>query len=171
MIPISSALSGGLTFARLPRCQDYELRLNHEVVGSLRKPSFWSSDYIVETSDGRWTFRRGGFCGTGAEIVDSKTGLSIAKFKSSWGGRGELAFTDGQIFQVEYKGWWRPVWSVLTETRRPVLHIHQREHIVKLEPGVRISESRLALLIFFAWYRMLREQEDAAAAVMVAAVS
>lgn len=171
MIPISSALSGGLIFSRLSHSQNYELKLNNEVVGSLTKPSFWSCEFIAETRDGRWTFRHGGFLGTGAEIVDSVSGLSFAQFKSNWGGRGELTFNDGQTFQIEYKGWWRPVWTVLTGNRQPVLHIHQRERSVEVVAGSAVSEDRLALLTIFTWYRMLREQEDAAAVTMVAAIS
>ena len=144
MIPISSALSGGLIFSKLPHSQNYELRFNGEVVASLHKPSFWSCDYAAETRDGRWTIRRGGFLGTGAEIVDSASGLSIATFKANWGSRGVLTFTDGQTFQIEYKGLWRPVWSVLTENRRPVLRIHQRGRHSRNGSCYRIVAARFA---------------------------
>jgi hypothetical protein len=168
----SSALSGALTWSKIS-CgkQRYELKLNHEVVGSLHKTSFWSSEFEVETQTGRWTFRRAGFCGTGAAIVDSVSNQTIATSKSGWGGRGTLTFSDGQIFQVQCNGWWRPTWTVLTENGQPILHIHTRERTVDLPPAPAIADNRLTLLIMFAWYCVLRAEEDAATVVMVAAVS
>lgn len=171
MIPISSALSGGLTLSK-SSCNRSELKLNNEVLGTLHKPSFWASEFVAETRSGRWTFRRGGFCGTGAQIVDSTTQQSIATSKSGWGGRGTLTFADGQKFEVECTGWWRPVWSVLTENRQPVLQIHTREKTVDLAAGAAVapvSDDRLTLLILFTWYCALRAEEDAATAVLVAA--
>jgi hypothetical protein len=180
MIPISSplssrALSGGLIWSKISCNRDHELKLNNELVGRLHKPSFWSSEFEAETQAGRWTFRRGGFCRTGAAIVDSVSKQTVATSKSGWGGRGMLTFTDGQTFQVVYKGWWRPVWSVLTENGQPVLHIQTREKTVDLPAcsavAATISDDRLALLIMFTWYCVLRAEEDTSTAVLVAAVS
>jgi len=171
MIPVSSALSSGLIWSKISCNRDYELKLNNELVGRLHKPSFWSSEFEAETQAGRWTFRRGGFCGTGAAIVDSVSKQTVATSKSGWGGRARLTFADGQTFQVECKGWWRPVWSVFTESSQPVLHIQTREKTVDLPAGSAVTNDRLAMLIMFTWYCVLRAEEDAAAAVMVAAVS
>jgi hypothetical protein len=172
MIPISSALSGGLSWSKISCTrQQYELKLNGELVGSLGKSSFWSSGFEAETRSGRWSFRRGGFCGTGATIVDSVTNQTIATSKSGWGGRGTLTFTDGQTFEVHCNGWWRPTWSVLTESGQPVVTISARERTVNLPAATAIAEDRLTLLIMFAWYCVLRAEEDAATAVLVAGVS
>lgn len=172
---LQSALSGTLTWSKISSAkQHYELKLNGEVVGSLRKPSFWSSEFEAETQHGIWVFRRGGFCGTGAVIVNAVSRQTIAASKSGWGGRGTLTFADGQVFQVQCNGWWRPTWSVLTENGQPVARIHTRERTVDLpdSPAMAgsISDDRLTLLIMFTWYCVLRAEEDAAA-VMVAAVS
>jgi hypothetical protein len=169
MIPISSALSSGLSLSKISSTkQQYELKLNGELVGSLRKPSFWSSEFEAETQSGRWSFRRGGFCGTGAVIVDSLSNQTIATSKSGWGGRGTLTFTDGQTFDVHCNGWWRPTWSVLTETGEPVLTIATRERTVDLPATTGVAADRLALLIMFAWYCVLRAEEDAATALVAA---
>jgi hypothetical protein len=171
MIPISSALSGGLLWSRISCTkQQYELKRKGEIVASLGKPGFWSSGFEAETQAGRWSFRRGGFCGTGATIVDSATNQTIATSKSAWGGRRTLIFTDGQTFQVHCSGWWRPTWSVLTETGQPVVTINARARTVDL-PATTVAAGRLTLLIMFAWYCVLRAEEDAAAATLVAAVS
>lgn len=172
MIPISSvssAVSRSLTWSKVScKQQHHELKLNGEIVGSLKKSSFWSSEFEAETQAGQWIFHRGGFCGTGATIVDAVSKQIIATSKSSWGGRGTLTFADGQTFLVECKGWWRQVWSMLTESGQPVLQIHTREKTVDLPTGTSVADDRLALLIMFTWYCVLRSEEDAAVAVMVA---
>jgi hypothetical protein len=173
---VSSAVSGSLTWSKISCMQQHhELKLNGELVGSLRKPSFWSSEFEAETQSGRWTIRKAGFCGTGAAIVDAASQQTIATSKSSWGGRGTLTFADGQVFEVLCNGWWRPVWSVLTESGQTLLRIYTREKTVDLSTGAAngaaISNDRLAMLIMFTWYCVLRAEEDASAALMVAAVS
>jgi hypothetical protein len=171
MIPISSAISGGLTWSKISWTRGYELRLNGDVVGRLERPSFWCSKFLAETQDGRWVFRRGGFLGTGAEILDAASEQPIATFKSGWGGgSGTLTFADGQAFHLQCKGWWRPVWTVTSEGGQPVLRLHTREKTVELPSGAVVPNSRLSLLTMFAWYRVLQAEEDeasAAAAVIV----
>ena len=168
MIPLSTAISSGLTWRKIPRSRNYEFAVNGEVVGTLVRPSVWSCRFLAETQDGRWTFRRGGFLASGAEIVDSAE-QPIATFKANWGGRGQLTFTDGQGFHVWSKGWWRPVWSVATQSEQPVFQLHRREKTVEIAPGVSLPAGRLVLLLMFVWYRVLQSEEDAASvAVMVA---
>ena len=111
MIPLSSAMSGGLSWSKIPRCRGYELKFNDEVVGALRRPSFWSMTFVGETAESRWKFRRCSFWRTGTEIVDESSQQQIATFKSGWSSAGTLTFADGQSFRVECKGWWRQVWA------------------------------------------------------------
>ena len=168
MIPISSIVSGSLTGSKISGCKGYELRLNNDAVATLQKVSFWSSTYRAETQNGQWTFRRAGFVCSGAEIVDASQ-QTIAALKSAWGSGGTLTFADGQTFRIQCEGWWRPVWSVIAESGQPVLRLHRRERTVELSPTAAMDDSRLALLIAFTWYRVLQAEEDAAAAVVVAA--
>jgi len=170
MIPLSSAISSGFTWSKLPRNRGYELKLNGELVGSLWRPGFWSSSFFAETQDGHWTFRRGGLLGAGAQIVDSAQ-RPVASFRSKWGCGGTLTFGDGQTFYLECKGWWRPVWSVLGEGGQPVLNLHTREKTVDLPTGVMVPDNRLPLLIMFTWYRVLQAEEDAASAALVAVIA
>jgi hypothetical protein len=170
MIPLSSAISSGLTWSKLPRHQGYELNLNGEAVGSLRRTSFWSSKYLAETPSGQWTFRRGGCLGTGAQILDSTSQQQIATFKSKWGSGGALTFADGQTFHLRCKGWWRPVWSVIAESGEPLLRLHVREKTVDVPAASSVPDGRLALLILFTRYRVLQAEEDAASAATVAVI-
>jgi hypothetical protein len=168
MIPLSAAISSGLAWRKIPRSRNYELVLNGDVVCTLVRPSVWSCKFLAETEDGRWTFRRGGFLGSGAEIADSAE-QQIATFKSSWGGGGMLTFADGHTFQVRCKGWWHPVWSVVTQQQQPVFQLHRREKTVEIAPGMTLPAGRLSLLLMFVWYRVLQSEEDAAAVAVMAA--
>jgi hypothetical protein len=168
MIPLSSAISSGLTWSNIARNGGYELRLNCEVVGTLRRPGFFSSSFLAETQEGHWRFCRRGLLGAGSKILDSASQQQIATFESVWGGGGgALTFADGQTFRLECKGWWHPVWSVIGEEGQPILHLHTREKTVDLPTSVAVPQSRLSLLIMFTWYRVLQAKEDAASAAMV----
>jgi hypothetical protein len=175
MIPLNpafaSATSGALTWSRISCNKRYELKLNGELVGEMTRPSIWSQSFVAGTHQGHWTFRRSGFFATGAEIVDAASQQQIASFKSEWGSRGVLTLADGQVFGFTCQGWWRPVWTVATESGQPVMSIDVREKTVELATGACVPENRLSLLIMFALYRIQRAEEDAASAVVVAAVS
>jgi hypothetical protein len=172
--PISGAVSSGLSWSKIPRSRDYELKRNGETVGALRRSGWFATGFLAETQEGRWTFRRGGCFSGGAEILDSASQRRIATFKSSWGtGGGTLTFADGQNFQLRVAGWWRPVWSVLAESGETLLRLHARGKTVELPPSTQspasIPTTRLSLLSMFTFYRVLQAEEDAALAVMVAA--
>jgi hypothetical protein len=105
---ISGAISGTLTWSKISRSRDYELQLNGEAAGTLRRPGWFETSFLAETPDGQWTFRRGGCFGGGSEIFssnsDSVSRQPIASFKSSWGtGGGTLTFADGQTFSAEVR--------------------------------------------------------------------
>jgi len=167
MIPLSSAISSNLTWTKIPRTRNYQLKLNGEAIGTLRRPGWFSSKFLAETQDGQWTFRRGGCFGTGAQILDSSSQQPVATLKSAWGRRGALTFADGQTFHLECKGWWRPVWSVTGEGGETLLRLHAREKTVEVPTGAPVPAGRLWLLIMFVWYRVLQAEEDAASAATV----
>jgi len=171
MIPLSSAASGGLTWSKIPHSRSYELKMQGEAVGTLTRPSIWCAKYEAETAQGRWTFRRGGFLGTGGEILDTASGQLLATLKSHWGSGGTLTFADGETFRLECRGWWRPVWSVMTDAGQPLLRLHVREKSVELAEVAAPAESRLLLLAMFAWHRVLQAEEDAASAATVAVIA
>ena len=169
MIPLSPATSGGLTWSKLSRTRSYELKVNDQVVGTLQHPGFWSSNFLAETQSGRWMFRRGGWFGAGSEVLDSSSQEQIATFKSVWGGGGTLTFADGQQFQLECTGWWRPVWSVTGAGGETLLRLHTREKTVEVPRAGSVPDTRLSVLIMFTWYRILQAEEDAAATAVAAA--
>jgi len=170
MIPLPSAVPTALRWIRVPHSRNYELRASDNLVGSLRRPSLWSSRFDAETGNGHWMFRRSGFFCTGAEIVDTASGQVTATFKQGWRGGGWLTFADGQAFQLECHSWWRPVWSVTT-TAGPVLQLHARDRSVQVPDGVAVDRTRLSLLMMFCWYRVLQAEEDAASAATVAVLA
>jgi len=167
MIPISPALSGGLIWSR-NGC-GYEVKRNDRVVASLRKTSFWSSDYHAESGCGNWRFFRSGMLGN-VEILDASNSC-VAAFKPSWGGPGTLTFADGQSFLVVSHGCWRPVWKVTTADGEVALQIRTRERTIELEKQTDLPENRWLLLVLFVFYRMQQAEEDGAVAAVVAAIS
>lgn len=170
MIPLSSALSGGLFWSKIPHQRGFELKSNGEVVGSLRPTSFWATEFRAESAHGNWKFRRTGCLWTGTEIVDSSSNIPIATFKPNWSGGGTLAFSDEQTFQITCKGFWRSVWTVQTESGQVILHIHAREKMVELPGNAQLPEDRLTLLAIFAWHTMRRAEEEAASTAALVAV-
>ncbi len=175
MIPLSSssAISGGLTWTKIPHSRNYELKLNGEAVGTLLRPGWFETSFLAETQYGQWTFRRGGCFGGGAQIIDTVSKQQIATCKCSWGtGGGTLTFADGETFELAQKGWWRPVWSVMGADGQPVLRFHAREKTVEVVApanSTALPDGRLALLAMFTFCRVLQAEEDAAVAVLVAA--
>jgi len=172
MIPISSAISGGLIWSKIPHKNGFELKREGEVIASLQQKSCWSMEFQAESECERWKFRRTGFWRPATEIVDADSDMRIAILKPNWGGGGALEFSDGQIFRVTSKGFLRPVWSVLTDGGQPVLKIRSREKTVELSNQSHLPEGRLILLATFAWYMVRQAAQDAAsAAVVVVAIS
>ena len=162
MIPISSASSGGLFWSKIPRQRGFQLTSHGEVVGVLQKANFWATEFRAESAQGIWKFRRTGFFRTGTEIVDSNSNRQIAVFRPKWSGGGTLTFSDGQRFQLTCKGFWRPVWTVWTESGQAILHLHTREKAVELPGSLSLPEDRLTLLAIFAWHLMRQAAEEAA---------
>jgi hypothetical protein len=175
MIPLSSsaAISSALTWTKIPHSRNYELKLNGESVGTLLRPGWFETSFLAETQYGRWTFRRGGCFGGGAQIIDTASKQPIATLKCSWGtGGGTLTFAAGQTFELRQKGWWHPVWSVTGADGQPVLRFHAREKTVEVVSSANsaaLLDNRVALLAMFTFYRVLQTEDDAAVAVLVAA--
>lgn len=162
MIPLSSAISGGLFWSKIPHQSGFQLTSHSEVVGSLQKTNFWATAFRAESVYGTWKFRRTGCFRTGTEIVDPNSNRQIAVFRPKWSGGGTLAVSDGQGFQITCKGFWRPVWTVWAESGQAILHLHTREKAVELPRTVQLSEDRLTLLAIFTWHIMRQAAEEAA---------
>lgn len=79
-----------------------------------------------------------------------------------------MTFTDGQKFLITSRGFWHPVWSVMTEDGQPVLQVHMRERSVEIQ-SENVPHARLALLTMFTLYRKRQVDEDAAAVAVIAA--
>ena len=171
MIPFPSAISSGITWTSLPKNRGYEIHQQGEVIGTLLSPGPVSSDFLVETCQGKWIFRRSGLMGASAQILEMETQRPIATFRSSWRLLGMLTFADGGVFHLQCKGVWHPVWSITDENRETALSLHVQERIVENRNVPGISEERQLLLAMFALYRVLQAEEDAASAAIVAMVS
>jgi hypothetical protein len=170
MIRSSAAILARLSWTELPHHHGCELKRNDQLIGSLQHSSKRASDYVASTSEGEWTFRRIGFWGSAAEILD-RSCLTIATFKPIWPSRGALTFSDGQGFYLECKGLWHPVWTVRTQSAERVLSLHVREQTIDFGDVQSISNARLWLLAMFVLYRVQQAEEDAASAAIVAGIA
>lgn|SRR5262249_35936151 len=172
MIPLSSAKSDRLTWSKTPDKRRYDLKRHGEVVGSFRRVSCWSSELHVESAHGQWEFRRTGFFRSGTEVVDARSNARVALLQPNLSGGGRLEFCDGSTFRIARKGFWRPVWTVWTESKQPVLSVRPCEQAVDLPEGLLVTDDRLILLTIFTWHIMRQASEDAASvAALVAATS
>ena len=166
MIPLTTAVSSGFTFSE--NWSGFELKQDDHTVATLRRPSMWSPNFLVETINENWVIRRSGFWGNKADVFDAASQRLIASFRSAWGGKGTLRFADGQTFFVVTRGCWHPVWTVTTDTGQAVLQLHTRNKSVELHDIAALPESRLSLLVLFTLYRV-RQAEEAAMAASAAA--
>ena len=166
MIPLTTAVSSGFTFSE--NWSGFELKQQDQVVATLRRPSMWSPNFLVETINENWVIRRSGFWSNKAAILDAASQRLIASFKSAWGGKGTLTFVDGQTFFVVTRGCWHPVWTVTTDTGQAILQLHTRDRSVELHDIAALAESRLSLLVLFTLYRVRQAEEAAVAASAVA---
>ena len=171
MIPPSTASASGFSWITFPHNRGCELRRNNQLIGNLQHSSQWASDYVASTPEGQWTFRRTGFWGSAAEIVDTASQQTIATFKPLWPGRGTLTFSDGQGFNIECKGLWHPVWTLRTQDAEPVLSLHVREQTIDFGSVQTIPDVRLRLMAMFVLYRVRQAEEDAASAAVVAGIA
>lgn len=167
MIPFSSLVFSHLVWSRIPHTHSYQLTAKNETLATLQHLRGMSPHFVAESEYGKWIFRRNGFLGAGAEILDADSQQQIARFRASWAGGGTLTFSDGNTFHLECKGLWRPLWTMCSGDGKKLLQLHSREKTVDLM-GSDLPDRLLSLLILFAWYRILQAQEDAAAAAMIA---
>ena len=164
----STSRPAGFSWTRLPHSHGYQLKHNDEVIGTLQHSKDWASDFVVASTAGEWTFRRAGFLGVGAAIVDSHSQKTIATFKAVWPNRGTLAFADGQSFDLQCKGLWHPVWTIRNQAGEVIASLHSREEAIKYGDVHTIPEERLQLLVIFALYRLQQAEEYAESTAMVA---
>lgn len=158
----------GFSWARLPHNRGYELKHHSEVVGTVQHSTQWASDFVAASTRGEWTFRRAGFLGVGATILDSHSQQPIATFKAVWPNRGTLVFSDNQRFDLDCKGVWHPLWTIRNQAGETIVCLHSREETISFGNVQTVPEERLALLIMFALYRLQQSEEYAASTAMVA---
>jgi len=167
MIPLPATSAGHLTWSKIPHTHNYELRRNDEVIATLHHLRGMSPHYVAQSHYGRWIIRRNGFLGAGSEILDADSQKQTATFKAAWSGGGVLSFPDGQLFHLECRGLWHPMWTMFGPDGEPVLRLDSREKTAELF-AAHVPEDRFSMLTLFTWCRVLQAREDAAAAAMIA---
>jgi hypothetical protein len=164
----STSRRSGFSWTRLPHNRGYELKHNSQVIGTVQHSPHWASDFVAASASSEWTFRRAGFLGVGATILDAHSQETIATFKAVWPNRGTLVFSDHQKFDLHCKGLWDPLWTIRGQAGEIIVSLHGREETISFGDLRSIKEERLVLMIMFALYRLQQAEEYAASTAMVA---
>ena len=166
MIPLSTAISSGLSFSS--NWQGFELKQDDQLLGTLKRPRMWSSEFTAAIHNQGWLIRRSGFWGNKGEILDAASQQQIAAFKSAWGGKTSVLFVDGQVFFIVTRGLWHPVWTVRMQSSQLVLTLQAHEKTVELHADATIPADRLLLLVLLTLYRVCQAEEAAELAAAAA---
>lgn len=154
--------------------EEYELRGEDALVGTLKFRSAFGSLAIAETADGCWTFKRVGFFATRVSIrlCDSETDL--ANFKNNtWSGGGTLEFPDGRTYRAS-TNFWQTKLELVSAYDQVVLSysdiggFFRRTAIVNIDPYA-ANLQEIPLMVTLSWYLVVMMQRDSAAAASAAA--
>ena len=151
----------------------YELRDGDEVVATLRSSRKFSSTVDFESADGRWTFRRVGFCVSRTLVFGDDPERPLATYHPSvWHGGGTLdihgaealrAKANFSMSRLEFRDGDQPI--VRCDRFRGLFH---RSSTTTIAPRV-AQRPELPWLVGLAWYQAIKMQDDAGAAAAAAA--
>ena len=151
--------------------QQFELRANDELAGTLIFRSAFGTFATGESASGCWTFKRVGFCQTRATVrlCGSPTDLAIFK-NNTWSGGGTLEFPDGRQLLVE-TSFWRASMQFKTQSGEPLVRfntggmIHLSATIVIEKRAEGLEE--LPWILMLGWYLIVMMNSDAAASAAI----
>ena len=89
------------------RKQEYELRADNELVGTLYWPKAFGSLCVAETADGVWTFKQQGFFNRRMTARVRGSEQDVFVYTPNWTGiNGRVAHSDGREFYLQAANWW-----------------------------------------------------------------
>ncbi|MHB8932478.1 MAG: hypothetical protein ACYC6H_03300 [Bellilinea sp.] len=154
--------------------EEYELRGDDVLVGTLKFRSAFGSLAIAETADGCWTFKRVGFFSTRVSVRACDSETDIASFKNStWSGGGTLELPNGRTYRAS-TNFWQTKLELISEYDQLVLSysdiggFFRRTAMVQIEQyAAQIAD--LPWMVMLSWYLVVMMQRDSAAAATAAA--
>jgi hypothetical protein len=149
--------------------REYHLRDKRDLFATLRVGGWLGRRIGAESSEGRWTLRRGGLFGRKVLILEAESDREIAGYEGGWLGRGTLTFADGRTFHWRRLGFWNREWGFMGEDGEPVLRIASERVSLRararlmVEPSAR-AVGGLSTMAVLGFYLMLRRRAHVAAA-------
>ncbi|MHB0924686.1 MAG: hypothetical protein ACYC3H_12085 [Bellilinea sp.] len=154
--------------------EEYELRGDDVLVGTLKFRSAFGSLAIAETADGCWTFKRVGFFSTRVSVRACDSETDIASFKNNtWSGGGTLELPNGRTYRAS-TNFWQTKLELISEYDQLVLSYSDIGGFFRRTAMVKIEESAaqipdLPWMVMLSWYLVVMMQRDSAAAATAAA--
>lgn len=154
--------------------EEYELRGEDILVGTLKFRSAFGSLAIAETAEGCWTFKRVGFFSTRVSVRTCDSETDIASFKNNtWSGGGTLELPSGRTYRAS-TNFWQTKLELISEYDQLVLSysdiggFFRRTAMVQIEQyAAQITD--LPWMVMLSWYLVVMMQRDSAAAATAAA--
>ncbi|OGS43892.1 MAG: hypothetical protein A3K76_00995 [Euryarchaeota archaeon RBG_13_57_23] len=151
----------------------HELSDGSQLFSTLRWLKVFSSLAKVESSEGAFTFKRGGFLKPYVSLRDADLGTDFAMLNLNFFSGGTLAFADGRQFTFTSSSFWGYEWCFKDENGSVMFSIRKRASLkecadVVLSPQAK-RDKRLMAAIAVAWYAIVMANEETAVAVAASA--
>jgi hypothetical protein len=174
MRTINEVAMGELLWVQPARLkQEFELRADDEVVGTLRFER--SSLASAETAHQSWTFKREGFWHPRVTVRVPGSDANVAEFSPAWTGGGTLDL-GGRHLRFAAANFWHSQWDWIDAQNQPLVYFKSHQGLLKTEGQIEIEPAAmtspdLPLLVVLGWYLLVLVGRDAAAASAGASAS
>lgn len=104
----------------------FELRLDEEIIGTIRFPKLTGTIAEAHFLDYIWTFKRMGFWHPYISIrkPDNPEDFLRLPFSNKWGGLLMFKRADGQILELTNISFWQQIWAWLKHDKTILIEFH-----------------------------------------------
>jgi hypothetical protein len=154
----------------------HELRSDQDVYATLTWLKVFGSLAEAQTTEGKFTLKRGGFMRPYVTIRDVALDNDIAVLKIGMFGHGTIEFSNGKRITVISKRFWSFEWEFIDENGQTLCSIRQRAKVMKYSADVSFFElvrkdHDLMTILLLGWYTIILMSQEAATASAGAASS
>jgi hypothetical protein len=153
----------------------YELRVGETRLATLSFRSSFGTLAVVETSEGKWTFKRVGFLNPKITVRIAGSDEDLAVYHPKFWGDGILAFRSGPNFAWRPTNFWATDWAFADAEDKLVLDLkagvakEKLRDIFKIQCTVELAQVQrygdlIPVLIPLGMYLLILHHQDAAAA-------
>jgi hypothetical protein len=164
LVPLRSVDASGLRWQRTGEDPvEYTLRAGPDPVLVLRWATASRSLATAETTDARWTLKRGGFLNphltlraAGAETDLARITVHLSYHKG--GNYHRIEFDGARVYRFHRAGVQLPAWQISSDDGTELIHLEPVREGTKLTDGAAVvsppgrESPDLAALLAFSWY-------------------